>query len=170
MSSNICRYVSAVVIALPLCTAASDGHLTLTIITQGLSYQAKQPLGGLFNHFNSGVMATAQGITTREYMAIRCDEAWGAFRYPRTLSVGPGYSLQLSDNGELILRILEYAVISQDAAINAMAMHCIELEPRPVVNTIAKIKLVRNAASSQQLELANGYSLSYHYVPTTTIE
>lgn len=151
------------VAALPLASAAGAATLELEIITpSGQSYRTEQQLAATFESFSSGAIAGA--ATAREYQAIRCNGPWGAQKYRITLASGPGYALY-AENDRLLLQLVEHSVISEDATIAAMSVHCIDTEPRPVIKSLVEIELERDSAESQQLRLANGYQVNYQYSP-----
>ncbi|WP_323846908.1 hypothetical protein [Microbulbifer magnicolonia] len=137
--------------------------LALEIVTPaGHRYQAQQQLGDAFESFESGTIA---GETPpQEYLAIRCNGPWGALKYRLPLASGPGYLL-IAQGDSLLLQIVEHSVISEDQAIAAMSVHCIDTEPRQVIKALFEVELVRGSAAAQQLQLANGYQLEYRYTP-----
>ena len=147
------------------CSASPEAKeiLELKIITPtGQSYAARQELDDSFESFSSG--AIPGEAPPREYQAIRCDGPWGAMKYRLTLADGPGYQLRARGD-HLLLQIVEHSVVSEDANINAMSVHCIDLEPRQVVRSLLEIELERGSGASNQVQLANGYQLTFRYIP-----
>ena len=147
------------------CSAAPAAKeiLELEIITPtGQNYAARQELDDSFESFSSG--AIPGGEPPREYLAIRCDGSWGAMKYRLTLPDGPGYQLRARGD-RLLLQIVEHSVVSEDANINAMSVHCMDLEPKQVVRSLMEIELERGSGASNQLQLGNGYQLIFRYTP-----
>ena len=152
-------------IALAACygSAQAKGTLNLEIITpSGDDYSAQQELGDDFESFASGAIST--GEPPGEYQAIRCDGPWGPQKYRVALASGPGFRLRVVGD-RLVLQILEHSVISEDLAIAAMRVHCVDTEPRQVVKSLLEIELDRTSAAAEQLQLINGYLLEYRYKP-----
>ncbi|MBB3062280.1 hypothetical protein [Microbulbifer rhizosphaerae] len=145
-----------------LAAAAAAETLELEIRTGENNYRARQELGETFESFNSGAIPGDR--PPREYLAIRCGGPWGALKYRVTLPSGPGYQLR-ANNERLLLQILEHSVISEDRAIAAMSVHCVDTEPRQVVKSLVEIELERGSPAAQQVQLANGYVLEYRYTP-----
>ncbi|MCW8125136.1 hypothetical protein [Microbulbifer halophilus] len=151
------------ILPLCLCGGATAEMLELEIVSAGgYRYAAKQELDDTFEAFESGAIPGEQ--PPREYKAIRCDGPWGALKYSLTLPSGPGYQIRANDD-QLTLQIVEHAVVSVDANIDAMEVHCIDSEPKQVVRSLAKIELERGSGDAQQLVLAKGYRLEYRYTP-----
>jgi hypothetical protein len=157
-------------IAIALCAASLAARaaayaleqLELEITAGGHRYQVQQEVTDALQEFSSGAIPGA--IPPREYQAIRCDGPWGAMKYRMTLASGPGFQLRALDN-KLLLLITEHSVLSEDQTIAAMAMHCIDLQPRPLVKSVVEIELERGSAAQQTLQLENGYLLEYRYTP-----
>lgn len=150
--------------ALFACLAAAPAAETLELEIQAgeHSYRARQELGETFESHGSG--ALPGGRPPGEYQAIRCDGPWGPLKYRVTLASGPGYRLRA--RGErLLLQILEHSVISEDRAIAAMSVHCVDTEPRQVVKSLVEIELERGGPAAQRVQLVNGYVLEYRYTP-----
>lgn len=142
--------------------------LELEIVTSaGESFAARQEFDDSFESFSSGAIPGEQ--PPREYQAIRCDGPWGAMKYRLTLADGPGYQLRARGN-LLLLQIVEHAVVSKDANINALSVHCIDLEPKQVVRSLTEIKLERGSGVSNELQLSNGYQLIFRYTPSEPLE
>lgn len=151
------------VTALSLTATANAATLQLEIVTpSGERYRAEQRLEATLQSFSSG--AIAGDAAAREYQAIRCGGPWGAEKYRLSLASGPGYELRAKGD-QLLLQLVEHSVISEDRTIAAMSVHCIDTEPRAVVKSLVEIELDRSRADSQQLVLANGYRVEYHYSP-----
>lgn len=152
------------ILSLCLCSGTTAAEiLELEIVTAaGHRYSAKQELGNAFESFDSGAIPGER--PPREYKAIRCDGPWGALKYSLTLRSGPGYQIR-ADGDQLVLQIVEHAVISADKNIEAMEVHCIDTEPKQVVRSLLKIELDRGSGDTRQLTLANGYRLEYRYTP-----
>lgn len=156
------RLALAVSLALPGGPAQADEKLLLTIATSSgeellVEHRISETDGG----FASGALGRA---ASRQYQAIRCDGPWGAQKYRLTLASGPGYQLEL-DPGTILLSIVEHDVISEDSTIEAMQIHCRDMEPQPVVRSVAKIWLERGRAVRRELALPNGYRVLYSYRP-----
>ena len=145
------------------CSASPEAKeiLELEILTPaGQSYAARQELDDSFESFSSGAIPGEH--PPREYQAIRCDGPWGAMKYRLTLADGPGYQLRARGN-RLLLQIVEHSVVSEDANINALSVHCIDLEPKQVVRSLTEIELERGSGAADQLQLGNGYQLIFRY-------
>ncbi|SDJ70711.1 hypothetical protein [Microbulbifer yueqingensis] len=139
--------------------------LQLTILTAaGREYLVEHPIEESEGAFASGVLGSEP--LGREYLAIRCGGSWGAQRYRLTLPSGPGYQLELTPES-ILLRIVEHDVINEDSTIEAMRIHCTDVEPRAVVRSVAKIQLDRGKEDKRELELPNGYRLLYSYSPAS---
>ncbi|MEW5248832.1 hypothetical protein [Microbulbifer discodermiae] len=143
--------------------ASADDLLELQIVTpSGDRLTARQGLDSDFDAFSSGVIAGEEA--SKEYQAIRCDGPWGATKYHLKLAEGPGYVLR-AEGQRLLLQIVEYAVVSADANIEAMSIHCTDMEPVQVARSLVEIELERGSATSDQRQLANGYQLLLRYNP-----
>ncbi|WNZ57085.1 hypothetical protein QT397_06980 [Microbulbifer sp. MKSA007] len=101
-------------------------------------------------------------ISSTQYQAIKCKGPWGATKYKKWMTEGPGFKLYQSDK-QLLIQVVEHRVISADIAINSMSIHCMDAEPKQVIKSIAEIVIERSINSEEILEFDNGYKLSYQY-------
>lgn len=139
-------------------------QLEIHVRAEGIEYGAVQIIDSRFEQFESGALSDPEERNVRPYQAVRCDGTWGAMKYQVTLASGPGYTLE-RDGDNLLLQIVEHKVLSKDHNIQAMKIHCQDLEPRTVVHAVELIELKRGKKQSRELILGNGYQVHYQYQP-----